>query len=271
MKLTQEQIADFRKVVYEYFGKNKRDFPWRQTEDPYCILVSELMLQQTQTQRVITKYNAFLHAFPDIQTLAKASFRNVLEMWKGLGYNRRAKWLHEIAKIIKAKFNGIIPNKIIQLKELPGIGNATARSIAAFAYNKPTVFLETNIRTVLIHHFFEDRKSIDEKELLDIAAQVLDKEKPREWYSALMDYGSNIKEKIGNLSKKSKHYRRQSKFEGSDRQLRGKILEILLNMQSLSIKEICNHLQKDEERVKRIMNEMIQEHLIRQKGDRLCL
>ncbi len=271
MELTQTQIAEFRGIVYEYYHKHKRDFPWRHTSDPYCILVSELMLQQTQTERVIEKYNSFIRTFPNITILANASFREVLEIWKGLGYNRRAKWLHEIAKIITEKNKGAIPTEVKELERLPGIGNATARSISAFAFNNPTVFLETNIRTALICHFFKDGHNIEEKSLLEIASQVMDSEQPRKWYSALMDYGSYIKESIGNLSRKSRNYRKQSKFEGSDRQIRGKILEILLQKGSLSIHQIVEKLQNDTKRIEKIIEEMRSEKLLNKDGEILSL
>lgn len=271
MKLSQKQIADFRNIVYDFFKINKRNFPWRETEDPYCILVSEIMLQQTQTERVIAKYRDFINAFPDINSLALAPYRDVLAAWKGLGYNRRAKWLHEIAKRIIEKQDSTVPKDILELEKLPGIGTATARSIVTFAYNTPTVFLETNIRTVFIHHFFKGSTGIDEKELLELASQVIDKENPRKWYSALMDYGHYLKKNVGNLNRKSTLYRRQSKFEDSDRQIRGKILEILLNKQSISTNEICKILQKDDQRVKRIVCEMKKEELISQNGNTLSL
>ena len=138
------------------------------------------MLQQKQTERVIEKYCAFIKRFHNIASLAQASFLDVLQEWKGLGYNRRAKWIHEIAKKVNNEYDGVIPKGIEELEKFPGIGKTTARSIAAFAFNIPTVFLETNIRTVLIYRFFQNKSNIEEKRLYDIASQVMDREDPRE-------------------------------------------------------------------------------------------
>ena len=263
MKITPTKKAEFQKEAYSYYKNHTRDFPWRRTEDPYCIFVSEIMLQQTQTERVIEKYREFIHAFPSFEELSQASFTEVLEKWKGLGYNRRAKWIHEIAKIVVTNHNGKLPESVQELEKLPGIGNATARSLAAFAFNQPVVFLETNIRTVLIHHFFADKVQVDDKELLEISAQVLDEKNPCEWYSALMDYGVYIKGKIGNLNYKSRHYRKQSKFIGSDRQIRGKILDIMLEKKEISSQEVIGILDEDDERVMKIIHDLLNENLIK--------
>jgi len=263
MKITLKQKAEFQKEVYTYYNNHTRDFPWRRTEDPYCIFVTEIMLQQTQTERVVDKYREFIHAFPSFEELAQATFAKVLEKWKGLGYNRRAKWIHEIAKIVVNDHEGKTPSSVDALEKLPGIGNATARSIAAFAFHQPVVFLETNIRTVLIHHFFADKDKVDDKELLEISKQVLDEENPREWYSALMDYGVYIKGKIGNLNYKSSHYRKQSKFVGSDRQIRGKILDVLLEKKEISSYELIGILDEDAERVMKIIRDLLDENLIK--------
>jgi len=264
MKINPKKKARFQKEVYTYYNNHNRDFPWRKTEDPYCIFVSEIMLQQTQTERVVDKYTEFICAFPSFEELAHASFAEVLEKWKGLGYNRRAKWIHEIAKIVVEKYNGKMPESVQELQTLPGIGEATARSIAAFAFDQPVVFLETNIRTVLIHHFFADKDKVDDKELLEISAQVLDEKNPREWYSALMDYGVYIKGEIGNLNYKSRHYRKQSKFIGSDRQIRGKILDIMLEKKEISAEEVVRILGEDDERVMKIIHVLLKENLIKE-------
>ena len=263
MKLTPHQIADFQKEVCSYYKKHKRNFLWRDTADPYCIFISEMMLQQTQTERVAEKYVEFIRTFQSFEQLAGASFAQVLEKWKGLGYNRRAKWVHEIAKIVVSDYDGKMPDSVKELEKLPGIGHATARSIAAFAFDKPTVFLETNIRTVLIHHFFTTRKKLDDKELLCIVEQVADTKHSREWYSALMDYGVYLKKELGNLNHKSKHYRKQSKFEGSDRQIRGKILDVLLKKKEISLKELIKILDENSERVLGIVDDLIKENLIK--------
>jgi A/G-specific adenine glycosylase len=212
------------KSFYRY---NKREhLPWRETHDPYKILVSEVMLQQTQVERVIPFYERFIKRFPDAKTLAKAPLSEVLKYWSGLGYNRRGKFLHEAGKVIaKEGWTG---------KKLPGVGPYTAAAIEAFAHNKPTVFIETNIRTVFIYYCFAKRRKLDslvsDAEILPLVEKALTQSrmKPRDFYAALMDYGSHLKQRGIKLNTRSKHYNKQSKFEGSYRQLRGAILRALL-------------------------------------------
>jgi A/G-specific adenine glycosylase len=186
-------------------------------------VISEIMLQQTQTYRVEPKYQAFLAALPTIQDLAHADLRTVLTLWQGLGYNRRGKFLHMLAQEVMRKHEGVIPDTPELLVQLPGIGKATAGSICAFAFNKPTVFIETNIRTVFLYHFFAGQQGVDDRELFPLVAATVDQENPREWYYALMDYGVHLKKSLPNPSRSSKHHVIQSKFEGSDRQIRGAI------------------------------------------------
>ena len=216
----------------------RRDhLPWRRTKDPYKILVSEMMLQQTRVERVIPFYNKFIKEFPTAKKLAGANLSSVLKAWQGLGYNRRAKFLHEAAKIINNKYNKNkkrFPDTVAEIEKLPGVGHYTARAVAAFAFNKPEVFVETNIRTVLIHSckglsFAKDGR-VEDKTLLPLVAETLKRSKmqPREFYAAMMDYGAHLKKQGIELNKKSKHYTKQSKFEGSTRQLRGAILRELL-------------------------------------------
>ncbi len=203
--------------------------PWREITDPYSIVVSEVMLQQTQVSRVMTKYNEWLQAFPDFETLATASAAEVLRVWQGLGYNRRALNLQKLAQTVVRDFNGTLPEQPNVLKTLPGIGMGTAGSIAAFAFNAPAVFIETNIRRVFIHHFFADKSSVSDAELLPLVEAAVDQNNPREWYYALMDYGVHLAKTVPNPNRQSRHYTKQSKFEGSDRQVRGEILRQLLS------------------------------------------
>jgi len=216
--------------MWKFYGSHKRDFPWRNTSDFYNIWVSEMMLQQTQTSRVIDKYNEFIRTFPDFQSLANAPQSEVLRLWQGLGYNRRALYLKRSAEIITVanKEN----QKIVTtefLVTLPGIGPNTAGAIYAFTMNKPVVFIETNIRRVMINEFFKNQSTVDDKEILQLIEQTLDSNNPREWYYALMDYGAYLAKTISNPNRQSRHYTKQSKFEGSLRQTRGKILKLLLN------------------------------------------
>ncbi len=218
--------AEFREVVWQYWRENGRQgLPWREDPSPYNVVVSELMLQQTQVHRVIPKFLTFTSLFPDFPALAKASLSEVLIAWQGLGYNRRAKYLHELAKAVVAL--GGLPDTLDELVKLPGIGKNTAGAILAYAFDKPVVYIETNIRTVYLHHFFADRFDVDDKELLPIIERTLDRDEPRAWYGALMDYGTHLKKQgLGRIDA-SKHYKKQSKFEGSVRQMRGAILRAL--------------------------------------------
>ncbi len=208
--------------------------PWRETSDPYRIWISEIMLQQTQVDRVREKYEEFLSEFGTIEELAAASVGEVLKVWKGLGYNRRALHVKKSAEIVMKDFKGLFPRTIEALDALPGIGHATAAAILVYAFNQPHVFIETNIRTVFIDYYFKKElvqnplHKISDTELLPLIQAALDLKNPREWYYALMDYGSMLKRTRVNPSRASKHYVKQSKFEGSDRQLRGKILELYL-------------------------------------------
>lgn len=228
MKLSAVDIIAFQSKVWDYFDRHRRAMPWRNQLDPYWIMVSEIMLQQTQVERVRPKFIAFITKFPDVQALAAAPLGHVLAAWSGLGYNRRAKFLHAAAKEIMERYNGTMPRSQKELATLPGIGPNTAGAIVAYAFNEPVVFIETNIRSVLIHHFFADSPAVSEKELQEAAAQVVDKHRPREWYWALMDYGTFIKKTCGNNIGRAKSYRKQSKFEGSLRQVRGQVIALLV-------------------------------------------
>ncbi len=242
-------IAAMLRELKRFYKKEGRShLPWRKTKDPYKILVSELMLQQTQVARVIPKYERFIQVFPSFAALAKAPLSNVLLEWQGLGYNRRAKFLHETAKIITKEFKGKFPNTAEEIEELPGIGHYTAGAISAFAFNKPEVFIETNIRTVFTHHYFEQgptllTKKIDDKELLPLIERDLKKSKmePRDFYAALMDYGSYLKASGIRINNKSKHYTKQSKFEGSTRQKRAAALRDALK-KGVSEKDLLKFL-----------------------------
>ncbi|HEY5806222.1 MAG TPA: hypothetical protein VIS56_02430 [Candidatus Saccharimonadales bacterium] len=226
------QGDDFTKTVWRYYRKHGRhNLPWRLPEsdgsfNPYKVLVSEVMLQQTQVARVIPKYNQFLERFPSLAVLAGASLGDVLRAWNGLGYNRRAKFLWECAKRITAEYGGILPQTSAELVKLPGIGVNTAGAVLAYAFNQPVIFVETNIRTVFIYHFFASQQGVHDKQILDLLAKTLPNN-PREWYWALMDYGTHLKQTVGNLNSLSKHYAKQSRFEGSKRQIRGHVLRLL--------------------------------------------
>jgi A/G-specific adenine glycosylase len=225
-------VRKFRALIWKYHKEHGRnELPWRKTHDAYKVLVSEIMLQQTQVERVVPFYTNFLKKFPTVQVLAKAPLGEVLIMWQGLGYNRRAKMLHAAAKQVVEEYKGKFPKTVEELESLPGIGPYTARAVAAFAYNQDVVFIETNLRTVVTHHFFADKQQVDDKEVLGILAEIFPKSTSekgaREWYAALMDYGTHLKRSGVRINAKSKTYTKQSKFAGSDREARGAILKDL--------------------------------------------
>ncbi len=267
-------LTVFADTVWDHYQTlGRHDLPWRVPAlngkfDPYKIMVSELMLQQTQVARVIPKYEQFLETFPSLEALAKAPLGTVLQAWDGLGYNRRAKFLHEAAQQITKEHHGKLPTQMQPLLELPGIGSNTAGAILAFAYNQPVVFVETNIRTVFIHHFFHDQTAVTDKTILELVAQTLDTEHSREWYWALMDYGAYLKQTIGNLNKQSKNYVRQSRFEGSRRQLRGQLIR-LLNDGPHSMAELQRQLS--DPRLESVVEELFSEQLIRRQANKYQL
>jgi len=223
-------IRKFRNIIWDFYKKHGRhDLPWRMTTDPYRILVSEVMLQQTQVERVRGYYAAWLKKFPSIRALAAAPLADVLTSWQGLGYNRRAKMLHEAAKAVMREYEGKLPTDPKQLVLLPGVGPYTARAVAAFSANQDTVFIETNLRTVVLHHFFADKKSVSDREILAVLTEAFPKGRAREWYAALMDYGAYLKRSGIKVNKKSVSYTKQTTFAGSGRQARGAILKELTN------------------------------------------
>jgi A/G-specific adenine glycosylase len=265
--ITENAISSFQNGVWDYFQAHGRhDLPWRLplpdgSFDPYAVMVSELMLQQTQVTRVIPKYQQFLVLFPTVESLAAAELSAVVIAWSGLGYNRRAKYLWLAAQQVTTQFAGIFPNNTTDLISLPGIGKNTAGAIQAYAFNQPVIFIETNIRSVYIHHFFENQDQITDAAVLEVVKRTLNTLSPREWYWALMDYGTYLKQTIGNTSKRSKQYVKQSAFHGSRRQIRGLVLKQLASGSATS-----TVLQRSiaDERLQKILEELETEGLIKQ-------
>jgi len=229
------------------------------------------MLQQTQTGRVIEKYEQFINSFPDFSPLARASLREILRVWQGLGYNRRAVALKRIAQTVMSKFHGTLPSSPEALMSLPGIGRATASAICAFAFNQPVVFIETNIRRVFIHYFFQKEKSVRDTQILPLVEETLDTSNPRKWYFALMDYGVIVKKESQNPNRRSAHYQKQTPFEGSDRQIRGMILRALTMESPISQQEIIRRLGMDPERVKKNLFHLQKEGFFKKRGDRFTI
>ncbi len=184
-------MSAFQKAIWAYYRRAGRGtLPWRHTGDPYAILVSEIMLQQTQVSRVEGYYNRFLKQFPNFRALARAKNSAILKAWQGLGYNRRAMFLKRAAEVVVEQYGGRLPGDRAALEALPGIGKGTSGSLMAFAFNKPEVFIETNIRRVFIHFFFPKKRRVTDAELERYIERSIDRKHPREWYWALMDYGA---------------------------------------------------------------------------------
>ncbi len=259
-------LLKFNEALWDFYKKNKRTFLWRDTLDTYLVVVSEIMLQQTQTQRVALKIPSFLKKFPTFSSLAQATSQELLQQWIGLGYNRRAFCLQGIARKIILEHEGLLPDNPVVLETFKGIGPATAASITAFAYNKPVVFIETNIRAVFLHTFFHNKEDVSDKILLPLIEAALDKNNPRQWYYALMDYGVCIKKLYPNPSRKSKHYNKQSQFEGSDRQVRGAIIKLLSVESELSKIKICKMFSHKKDKIESILEQLCIEKMICKKG-----
>ena len=262
-KPTLAELGIFRDIVLTRYRSHGRVFPWRETSDPYHILLSEMMLQQTQTERVLPKYLEFLDRWPDLTALDQAPLIEILASWKGLGYNRRALALKRIAAIC-AEQGGELPCDEKGLRELPMVGPATAAAVMAFAYHHPALYLETNIRRVLIHFFFADCDSVHDRDLYRILEQAIQDPTcdPKSWYYALMDYGVFLRRIIKNPNRRSAHYSRQSSFENSDRQIRGRLIMILTESGSMSLTRVLSTLDFPEERIGQCLSALEKEGFI---------
>lgn len=257
------RIAEFQHTVLDYYQCAGRAFPWRNSRRPYHIVVSEFMLQQTQTARVKEYFPRFLRRFPTLKALAEAELKDVLIEWQGLGYNRRAKFLHQFAQVVQCQYHGRIPRNHEGLLELPGIGPYTAAAITVFAFNKPFPMIETNIRTVYLHHFFPKDRGVSDAALLGLVERSIWTANPREWFYALMDYGAMLKARGNTAHRRSTHYRPQSAFHGSPRQVRGQAIRCLLNQQNgMSLSALSDHISQSQERVRAALQTLKNDGLI---------
>lgn len=263
MNKTDERFVATVWRHYDTFGRH--DLPWRIDTSPYAVLVSELMLQQTQVDRVVPKYLAFMAKFPTLEALAKAPLSAVIVSWQGLGYNRRAKYLHDCAKAIVTDHAGVWPDTVESLRALPGVGPYTASALLNFAFLKPVPLIETNVRTVYLHHYFKTATAVPDSELWPIITRTLSTDWPRQWHYALMDYGSHLKRTVGNPSRRSRHHTTQSRFVGSRRQVRGAILDVARQKGKLSAVKIKNELSH----LKQASREVILEELQSLKNEGL--
>ncbi|MDI9632590.1 MAG: A/G-specific adenine glycosylase [Methanolinea sp.] len=262
----RQVVEEFREAVYGYYRRFGRRFPWRETRDPYAVLVSELMLQQTGVGRVSVYFPRFIGAFPGFPSLSRATLADVLREWKGLGYNRRARDLHRIAQVVTGEYDGNLPRDEAALAALPGIGRATAAAIAAFAFDKPSVFVETNIRRLFLYRFFPSREGVRDSEIVPLVAATLDRENPREWYYAMMDLGASLRCARPDPVRRSAHYRKQPPFRGSDRELRGKILSLLLSKGPVEESRLHAVVGAERGRVQAICDRLAGEGMVAREG-----
>jgi A/G-specific adenine glycosylase len=267
---SSSEIVRFRRTVWGYYRAHGRRMPWRENTSEFSVVVSEVMLQQTQVSRVTEKFQEFTRLFPNFAALAEASDTEILRSWQGLGYNRRAFWLRTLAQVVCEKYDGQLPRTVEELDALPGIGPATARSIAAFAFNAPVCFIETNIRRVFIHHFFTDNESVPDSMILPFVEAALPKSRAREWYWALMDYGAYLARAVENPNRRSKHYHKQSRFEGSVRQLRGAIIRSLLS-QPQTAEKLSAALKRPQPEIVSVLAKLIEEGFVSQRGKRYVI
>jgi A/G-specific adenine glycosylase len=269
--LSRRSVALFRRMIYGYYLDEGRSLPWRKTKNPYRILVSEVMLQQTQVGRVLDKYRLFVKTFPDFASLARAPLADVLRIWQGLGYNRRAIALKKTAGAVVSDFGGRLPRSPGALVKLPGIGKYSAAAIYTFTTGSPSLFIETNIRRVYIHFFFPDRQGIGDDEILPVLAQTLDEKDPRSWYYALMDYGVKLKAEVENPNRRSSRYRRQSPFGGSARQVRGLILRILTESPGMTKGRIEEQVSGYAGGVEGLLRDLVKEGFLEKRGNRFII
>ncbi|MFO7677727.1 MAG: Fe-S cluster assembly protein HesB [Thermoplasmatota archaeon] len=260
MSLDESQIIQLQNKILLYYKANGRDLPWRKTTDPYKILISELMLQQTQVSRVIEYYNKWITTWPNNSLLAEAKRKDVLHAWMGLGYNTRGINLHKASQIIVEDYQGDVIKAMKNYKKIPGIGKYTSQAVQIFSINADIVTVDTNIRRIFMYEF-NLPADISDSEIWNIAQRCLPKGKSREWHNALMDYGAMyLTSKKTGIPPKTI----QSKFEGSDRQIRAQILRQLLN-KPVAVKDLQQQYQYESDRLLKILEKMKKQGIIKKE------
>lgn len=259
-------LSLFRSSILDFYAHHGRRFAWRNTCDPYRILLSEVMLQQTQTSRVEPKYELFLSLWPDFSSLANAPLDELLFHWKGLGYNRRALNLRKSA-LLTEQWGWTIPPDEMAISRLPGVGKATTAALLAFSYQKKSLYLETNIRRVLLTCFYPEAEQVKDKELEKLLALlVADVEDTKSWYYALMDYGVLLKALLPNANTRSAHYTKQSAFENSNRQIRGQLIHLLADTGPKERHQIMDILSRfEQERILSCLADLQKEGFVQEK------
>jgi A/G-specific adenine glycosylase len=252
----------------DWYRDHARDLPWRHTRDPYRILVAEVMLQQTQVDRVLPKYEQWLAAFPTLDRLAEAPTGEVIRLWAPLGYNSRAVRLQAIARQCIASFEGRMPACFDELLQLTGVGRYTAGAVACFAYEQQVTFWDTNVRRVLTRIFRGPSEVLSERDMEDLAAEVLPPNDSYDWHQALMDLGATICVSRGPrcdlcpamnecaahpailfqpLAVAERRGKYEAKpFETTNRYFRGRVVDALRERSPLSLADLAARLDRDD-------------------------
>lgn len=282
--------TSIRRRLLPWFSVHRRDLPWRRTKDPYAILVSEIMLQQTQVDRVIPKYTAWLKTFPTVRSLARAPLSKVLKLWSGLGYNSRGMRLRELARVVVSEYSGHIPSDVETLEKLPGIGPYTARAIASFAFHRNEPAIDTNIRRVISRIFFGPRWPTYSKlkSMVDIVAPAGEM---HTWNAALMDFGALVcqarrpkceqcpvqlycRAYPAILRQPVSRPRQRVRFETTDRFWRGRIVARLV-VRSATTADMYSHLCTigDISRVRftKLVEKLVAENILHRTSSRLAI
>ena len=250
-----------------WYAAEGRDLPWRHRVDPYAVLVSEIMLQQTQVPRVVPKYEAFLTAYPRLEDLGAAPLDEVLRLWRGLGYNNRARRLRDCAAAAVAAGGrpAQLPRTLAGLRELPGIGPYTARAVLVFAHNDDVAAVDANVRRVLTHELGLP-PDLGDADLQAAADSVLPRGRSRDWHNALMDYGSLVlTARATGIAPRT----RQSAFQGSRRWYRSRLLRELLERGPRSFEELAAALEVTPQVAAELADLLARDGLVRREGERV--
>jgi len=271
MAISRARISAFQDMIFLWWQEHKRDLPWRKTRDPYRILVSEVMLQQTQVSRVLPKYDEFLRVFSDVNALSQASTAQVLRLWHGMGYNRRALYLKKTAETVRDMYGGIFPEDEQSLTKLPGLGRYTARAILVFAYEKDVAMVDTNIRQIITHFFYKGKQQ-REKTILDMADTLFPRGRSWEWHQALMDYGALEMSRV--RGKRVSVGRKQAPFRDSNRYYRGRVIDVLRVGEADEWKMVADfsrQYDKPAEYFTGVIGQLIKDGLVERRGTRITL
>lgn len=290
-----QALRRLQRHVLDWYAGNRRDLPWRRTTDPYAILVSEVMLQQTQVSRVVPKYEEWLASLPTLEALAGAPLEDVLRLWSGLGYNNRARRLRDCALAVCAATDGgraaggdlaagvspaadgagapggtpasggagaSLPRDAAALRALPGIGPYTARAVLIFAHNDDLAAVDANVRRVLTHELGLPR-GLPERRLQAIADAALPRGRSRDWHNALMDYGAAVlTARVTGIAPRT----RQSAFAGSRRWYRSRLLRALLDEGAQAVPALAARLEVPEADAAELVALLERDGLVRREG-----